>query len=178
MLNFKHHNLYFLLMLVSLSPEAGMLDNTYWFSIASERNLPPEVLYAVALKESRLTISPGNSAPYPWTLRTKSGSQRFKTINEAKKALIVALKINKPIQLDIGIMQINLHYHRNRVKSPEDLLDPITSIQIGADILVESILRHPNDLELGIGRYYARNEKKARAYGKDILRMSNLLQKL
>ena len=167
-----------LLTIACNSHATNFLKDSYWETIAVERNIDPAVLYSVALKEARLPTLKGDVRPYPWTIRSSLGGKRYDSYKEAKLALIKALLTSPPKTIDIGIMQVNWHYHNHRVKSALDLLDPKTAIKIGADILSEAIKSHPEDLAIGIGRYYSNNVDRARAYGKEVLRMANEINKL
>ena len=155
-----------------------LLKDSYWEDVARERGLDPAILYSVALKEARLPNHEGDARPYPWTLRSSNGGKRFNTYEEAKHALIQALLTDPPKNIDIGIMQINWHYHNHRVNSALDLLDPKTAIQVGADILIEAIQSRPGDLAIGIGRYYSSNDERARQYGEEVLRIANEINNL
>lgn len=167
------------LLTIACNSYAGnFLKDSYWESIAIERNLDPAILYSVALKEARLPTLKGDVIPYPWTVRSSLGGKRYDTYEDAKAALITALLTSPPKTIDIGIMQVNWHYHNHRVKSAFDLLDPKTAIKIGADILSEAINSQPGDLAIGIGRYYSNNPIRAKQYGEEIIRIANELNKL
>lgn len=162
----------------ALLQAGGILSGSIWEAVAESRIFTPEILYSVALKESRRLTGAGKAAPYPWTLRTKQGGKVYPDKSSAIQALKQALTDNTPRQLDIGLMQINLHYHQHRINRPEDLLDPAISIVIAADILEESIKLHPDDIALGIGRYYTSDSALARQYGADVLRIADQLSRL
>jgi hypothetical protein len=77
-----------------------------------------------------------------------------------------------PRAIDVGLMQINLHWHGDQVADPVQLLDACTNLEIAAEILVEAIRSVPGDLELGIGGYHHwKDPAIARAYGRRVLRM-------
>jgi hypothetical protein len=79
--------------------------------------------------------------------------------------------------IDVGLMQINLHWHGHRVGKPEQLLNPVTNLQIGALVLAEAIQSAPNDLVLGIGRYYSwQNTEAAVSYGRRVLAVANQIR--
>jgi soluble lytic murein transglycosylase-like protein len=80
--------------------------------------------------------------------------------------------------IDVGIMQINLHWHGHRVNDPAELLDPETNLLVGASVLATAIRSAPDDLALGIGRYHSWQEKRARDYGKRVLAIVHNLQGL
>lgn len=79
---------------------------------------------------------------------------------------------HRPQAIDVGLMQINLHWHGDKVADPVQLLDAHTNLEIAAEILAEAIQSAPGDLELGVGRYHHwKNAAIARAYGRRVLRM-------
>ena len=56
--------------------------------VADAYDLPPEVLYAVALTESaRQVDSTGNVRPWPWTLNVQGRGHFFDSRQEAEAAL-------------------------------------------------------------------------------------------
>lgn len=167
-----------LLTLYSSTSFAGVLSNTIWERVAKKSNIDPEILYSVSLKEARMLYTRDTVRPHPWTIRNAEGPQRYKSRIEAQIGLTKALKTDPYIKIDIGLMQINWHYHKHRVENPFDLLDPKRAVEIGAEILSEAINSKPGDLEYGIGSYYSNQEKRARSYGSDILRMAKELKKL
>lgn len=74
-------------------------------------------------------------------------------------------------------MQINLHWHGHRVDKPEQLLNPVTNLQIGAVLLAEAIQSAPNDLVLGIGRYHSwQNVDAAVTYGRRVLAVADQIR--
>jgi soluble lytic murein transglycosylase-like protein len=81
--------------------------------------------------------------------------------------------------VDVGLMQINVRWHGHRVNSPAQLLDPITNVQIGAELLATAIRSAPHDLALGIGRYYSWNdEKAAKAYGQSVMAIADRVKQV
>lgn len=75
-------------------------------------------------------------------------------------------------------MQVNTLWHSQRVRDPQDLLDPATNLRVAAVILAEAMKSTP-DLELGIGRYHHwTDETKSRAYAKRVIGVWHRLQKV
>ena len=147
---------------------ASVISQSAFADVAAEYELDPTLLYSIALAESARGRGDGNIAPWPWTLRVLSEPGIYaKNASEAKQELSRLLKSHKSI--DIGMMQINLRYHGHRVKAPEDLLDPQIALNVGAQILRETLDSAEGDLELGIGRYHSWEEDRARNYGARIL---------
>ena len=141
------------------------LDGTVFAQVGAEKNIDPVLLYAVALTESAYVPDPSvaGESPYPWTLRTPKKAIYLPSEDVAKRQLEKLLSYTQSI--DIGLMQINLRWHKSRVKNPEDLLDPLTNVRVGADILLENFSRYPNDLIEAIGRYHSSDLTKKQVYG-------------
>ncbi|MGL4900445.1 MAG: lytic transglycosylase domain-containing protein [Shewanella sp.] len=152
----------------------------YQWEIAAESvGIDPVMLYAVALTESASYRGLNMTSPWPYTIRNGSNATYASSKAEAEKLLHQAVQESEKHQLDIGLMQINLHWHGHRVNSATDLLDPVTNLTLGSHILAEAIKSSPDDLELGIGHYHSRNEKRARLYGQKVLSIyRNILHEL
>lgn len=151
---------------------SGFLDGTVWTDVARRHGLDPRLLYGVALQETRHRAGPHTSAPWPYTLRGPKGPQFHRSRQTAARALRQLMARHRPQAIDVGLMQINLHWHGDKVADPVQLLDAHTNLEIAAEILAEAIQSAPGDLELGVGRYHHwKNAAIARAYGRRVLRM-------
>lgn len=153
------------------------LRETRWTNIARRHGLDPYVLYAVALTESA-RISNDLAHPWAWALNRDGKSSYPESSLEALDQIRHQLKVGNR-NIDIGLMQVNLRWHRHRVEKLEDLLDPLNNIELGAQILQEAIATVPGDLVLGVGRYHAwSNPSEARKYGGRVLRLAARLREL
>jgi len=153
-----------------------LLRETAWWGVAGKRGLDPYILYAVALVESA-KVSKRIAKPWPWALNRQGRPFIPSSLAEAKDILGGALA--KGIRnIDVGLMQVNIHWQGHRVRQPEDLLDPETNLRVGADVLAESIGSAPGNLILGIGRYHAgfHNDARAYRYGRRVLAVSRRLR--
>lgn len=141
------------------------LSGTVFENVGLEKNIDPHLLYAVALAESAYSPvkNARGAAPYPWTLRLPNKPIYAPSKAHATEELFKVLKYTSSV--DVGLMQINWRWHKHRVKRPEDLLDPLTNVRIGADILLENIRRSPSDLVAALGRYHSHSVKKRNQYG-------------
>ena len=150
-------------------PEYGFVFN----SVGAKYDLDPLLLYAVAITESGIEIQQGKVSPWPFTFRAKDARYYADDLNEAKEALkLFQSKYGK--RVDVGMGQINLHWHSHRVPDVESLLDPETNLSIMAEILKET-LASSNDLLTGIGRYHSWTEERTQWYGSKIMKIySNL----
>ena len=157
-----------LLALSVTNAAAVELGGTQWESVARRHGLDPLALYAVALQETRRANETTGYAPWPWTIRSPEGP-RFFSDREAAAAKLDRLQARYR-NIDVGLMQVNLHWHDNRVPGPDHLLDARTNLALAADILAQVIRAAPGAPELGIGRYHHwRDERLARRYGRKVL---------
>lgn len=151
---------------------AAFLQGTVWARVAAHHGLDPVLLYSVALKETRHRAGVQVSAPWPFTLRGPQGSQFHPSRAAAAQALQRLMARHAPLAIDVGLMQINLRWHGDKVSDPAQLLDAQTNLEIAAAILVDAIHSAPGDLELGVGRYHHwKHDTIARAYGRSVLNM-------
>ncbi len=152
------------------------LQNTLWWQIAKHHQLDPYILYAVALVESAKDSAPNYVTPWPWAINKSGKSIIPVSHQEARTALNKALAEGGK-HIDVGLMQINLHWHGHRVDKPEQLLNPVTNLQIGALLLAEAIQSVPNNLALGIGRYHSwQNVDAAVTYGRKVLAVADQIR--
>lgn len=146
-------------------------------SIANEFGIKSELLLAIAFRESGKGLGSGTNAvtPWPYTLRTPEGGFYYENITEAEKALTIALD-RYGNKIDVGMFQISLAWHGDKVKTPYELLDPMINARIAADYLVTT-LKSTNDPYLGVGRYHQWKDKTAAiSYGKSVLSLAQKLQ--
>lgn len=111
-----------LLMLISILVMSHAQAETVWSKIGKEYSIDPVLLYAIALKETRMWNGKGGSTPWPWTLNAGKGIT-FKSRQAAAAGLTKAIKSGRK-NIDVGLMQINLIYNGHRANSPWALLDP------------------------------------------------------
>jgi hypothetical protein len=104
---------------------------------AAERSLriPQQLLGAVALAESgRWDEGRRVSNPWPWTV-TSGAHSRYLPTRRAAIAEVRRLKAAGVRNIDVGCMQINLHYHADAFDSLEATSDPATNVAYGAALL-------------------------------------------
>lgn len=163
-------------------PLSGVLAATPWATAAEAFGLEVELLYGVALAESRRVLDRHLSAPWPWTLNISGQGFYFDTRAEAEQALSKALTSSKG-NIDVGPMQINTRYHTWRVGDPLLLLDPEVNLRIGAAILAESLARD-SDPVIAVGLYHAGSittpgkRERAERYGSQVLAIVSALKGL
>ena len=57
--------------------------------------------------------------------------------------------------VDVGYMQVNVGFHKDKVANPSDLLDPSTNLRVAAEVLRQENLRAGGDIALTVGAYHA-----------------------
>jgi len=157
-------NLLFALLLPvsALHPPVHASVPVGYQQVADAYDLPPEVLYAVALTESaRQVDSTGNVRPWPWTLNVRGRGHFFASRREAEAALQDLLDQGRR-SIDIGIMQVNWRYHRQRLGSPRLALDPYHNLRVAAEILHDCHQRR-QDWWAAVGCYHAPNSPQRAA---------------
>lgn len=115
---------------------------------AKRYDVPLGVLYAVGLVESgsgrslhALAVNVEGVAHYPMT-----GAEALATVRRAQQAGIRLI--------DVGCMQINLHFHQGRFASLEDMFDPSRNVFYGAAYL-SALHKRTRDWTEAVARYHA-----------------------
>lgn len=145
------------------------LSGTMWDSAAEGTGINPELLYAIALQESRKLNRNGLAAPDPFVIRYGSHVERFSNYFSAKTYLDKL--ISKPDinlkRLDIGLMQMNAGWHSHRVEELGDFLVPGIAIHAAANLLAE-ISEHTKDPVSRLGRYHSYTPELTYKYGSSV----------
>jgi len=115
--------------------------------------VPPEILFAVALAESELLLTSNRVMPWPWTLNVEGEEERYRNRLETWEAISRHLAKGRR-SIDIGLMQVNWRWHRERLRDPWTALDPQFNLRAGASILHE-LYQEDGDWVTAIGRYHA-----------------------
>mgnify|MGYP000678158732 CR=1 FL=1 len=159
-----------------------------WVGISDDLGIPAKILYAVGLKESG-KYSKSKFTPHPWAIgigedpsvgQFEHVSLYPDTQEEAETVLNDLLDAGFK-NLGIGMMQISLIYHLDKVNKPTDLLNLKTNLNVSIQVIqdcqkrnstVEAVLScysfgegdDPN------GQIYASETMQyANTYGKDFV---------
>ncbi|QZD73256.1 lytic transglycosylase [Pseudomonas sp. 3-2] len=123
-------------LLTVLAVHADELPPPAYQLAAHDANIPPTVLFAIALQESGARLR-GRLLPWPWTLNIAGSPYRFATRQTACHALLQALAQYDAKRVDAGLGQINLGYHGQRFSSPCEALEPYRNLAVTAALLQE-----------------------------------------
>ena len=99
--------------------------------------IPKRLLAAISLVESsRWDARSGTSVAWPWTV-TAEGKGRFFPSKAAAIAAVRRLQAKGVTSIDVGCMQVNLHYHPTAFRSLDEAFDPERNVAYGARFLME-----------------------------------------
>lgn len=148
-------------------------------AIAVEAEIPSAILYGVALAESGQKLLSGKFRPWPWTLNVAGVPRRYATRLEAWKSLRYFLKQGIR-SIDVGLMQVNWRYHRDRLGTPWQALDPFHNVRAAAGILKHRYAETP-DWNRAVGRYHSPGDKpaqkkRAKRYAQRVMKLAQPLK--
>ena len=154
----------FLTIVTSAAAQAEEAVPPVYRWIAAEHEIPPQLFYAIALAESSKMIESINRRrPWPWTLNIAGNGLYFKSRWAAWRALDQSLLAGQD-SVDIGLMQVNWHYHRASLGSTWLALDPTHNLNVGADILKDCYEKR-RDWWASVGCYHAPSDQaRAKRY--------------
>ncbi len=154
-------------------PSDGPVDT--WVACAREvarqeraAGIPEHLLAAIALAESG-RWSPARKATiaWPWTV-TAEGRGHFLPTKQAALAAVRDLQSRGIRNVDVGCMQVNLHYHPNAFKTLEQALDPAANVAYAARFLA-SLYRETGSWHTAAGRYHSATPDLHHAYRRKVI---------
>jgi hypothetical protein len=122
--------------------ERSSLDNKDLCAAAvsaqeARSGIPKRLLTAISLVESsRWDAGSGKSVAWPWTV-TAEGKGRFFPTKAAAIAAVRRLQAQGVDSIDVGCMQVNLHYHPKAFTSLNEAFDPERNAAYGAKFLTD-----------------------------------------
>ena len=136
-------------------------------------DMPEGVVAAIMLAETgRWSKERKRSYPWPWTVT--SGSDAWFADSRAEAALIVRrLQAEGRRNIDVGCMQINLHWHPDAFRTIEEALDPVRNIAYGAAFLRE-LFDERGSWSRAVAAYHSRDPERGEAY---LARVESLQEK-
>ena len=142
------------IVVTSVTSHAEEVVPPAYRSIASQREIPAGLFYAVALAESgKLIDSVNRRRPWPWTLNIAGQGVYFNNRWQAWRALDQSLRAGQD-SVDIGLMQVNWRFHQRRLGNSWLALDPTHNLSVGAEILKDCYKRR-RDWWASVGCYHA-----------------------
>jgi hypothetical protein len=154
--------LFFIVCIGSVSAGSEKQEMIYKCSTLSrmieiEEGLPPMLLSAITFIES---------SDMPWVIGVKGLSHRFNTKKEALEK-IKELKAKRHKNFDIGCMQVNHHFHKDKFQSEDDMLNPIHNIRFAARFL-KQLKEESGSWEKAISYYNSRDLRYSKPYANKV----------
>lgn len=101
----------------------------------SAHRIPPKLLHAISLAESgRWDADRRENFAWPWTVTSGGEGQYYPTKKAAIRA-VRALQRKGVRNIDVGCMQVNLHYHPDAFRSLDEAFDPMANARYAAAFL-------------------------------------------
>ena len=126
-------------------------------------NLPKNILRAISLKETgRWHHKLKESMPWPWTVTSGGEGVFYNSKREALKA-VRELQYQGVTNIDVGCMQINLHYHPHAFNNLEDAFNPQLNAGYAGDFLTQLFEDH-GSWQRAIEHYHSNNKKRGKRY--------------
>jgi hypothetical protein len=151
-------------------PEAdpGLLCRQAIQAAEREHRLPAALLHAIARVESgRADPRTGKVTPWPWTVNAEGEGRYFDSKPEAIAA-VQALQARGVRYIDVGCLQVNLHYHGQAFASLEEAFDPPANARYAAQFLTR-LYQGPRNWEQAASRYHSSTPELADAYRLKVL---------
>jgi hypothetical protein len=127
-------------------------------------HLPPALLVSIARAESgRWIASLTDTRPWPWTIDA-DGSGLFL---DSKAAAIAWLRQQAPRHsfVDVGCMQVDLHYHPDAFATLDEALDPAANTDYAARLLVDLYRGEAGGRwDVAVGLYHSHTSLLAEEY--------------
>lgn len=122
--------------------------------VAQQTGVPLGVLYAVGLTETGTS-----SGMRPFALNIEGRTVQPESLSEA--LAIVRREKSRGAQLiDVGCMQINLHYHRQEFPTLEAMFEPAANVAYAARFL-KTLRRRHGSWSMAVARYHAGDANNA-----------------
>ncbi|NBB71984.1 MAG: transglycosylase SLT domain-containing protein [Alphaproteobacteria bacterium] len=134
---------------------------------ARHRRLPDGLLHAIALTESAYRPDGlRTTVPWPWTINSPKGSFYLASRREAV-AKVEELRALGVSNIDVGCMQVNLHYHPDAFRSLDDAFHPASNVGYAARFL-RDLDRDLPTLFDAVGRYHSGTPWRGQAYARKV----------
>ncbi len=131
--------------------------------------MPRHLLLAIAQVESGRWHGPSReNLAWPWTVMAE-GKGRFLPSKEAAIAEVRALQTRGVTNIDVGCMQINLHYHGDAFDSLAEAFDPPRNLAYAATFLSD-LRENTRSWTMAIGQYHSKTPALGSKYRRKVLK--------
>ncbi len=135
-----------------------------------EQRLPKRLLTAVSLTESgHWHKEKQEMIAWPWTVYAE-GRGRYLPSKSAAIEEVKSLQAKGVKNIDVGCMQVNLHYHPEAFEDLDAALDPRQNTQYAAKLL-KSLREESRSWNIAIAHYHSRTQKYNVPYRQKVLKI-------
>lgn len=137
--------------------------------VEQEKGIPRYLLKSISLAETgRWDRQKQANVAWPWTVTALGVGNYFQNKVEALKH-VRFLQANAITNIDVGCMQVNLHYHGDAFASLEDAMDPATNVNYAAKYL-KGMYQTARSWTKAAGFYHSKTPRYFQAYKLKILK--------
>jgi hypothetical protein len=141
-----------------------------------KHGIPTHLLRSVALTESgRWDDEAKRTVAWPWTINAEGVGHFFPT-KEAAIAAARKFQARGIKSIDVGCMQVNLHWHPNAFSSLEEAFDPETNVAYAANLLADLKTERKGWTE-AVGYYHSATPEFNQRYRAKVLKTWNDVQR-
>jgi hypothetical protein len=123
--------------------------------------IPEGLLKSIGFAESGRTVD-GRRVAWPWTVNAQGQGHYFASKEEAI-AFVEDLQAQGVSVIDVGCMQVNLHYHPRAFASLDEAFEPASNVAYAAKFL-RWLEDETDDWSMAAQYYHSRTPRLARAY--------------
>jgi|GEM_PF-2720252 len=139
-------------------------------------HIPAGLVQALALAESgRWLKEDQKTKPWPWTVTSGKDSFYLPTKNAAIDK-VRELKASGRTNIDVGCMQINLHYHPKAFTNLDEAFDPYTNVAYGTKFLKE-LRMQTRSWGKATAFYHSQDRARGNAYRSKVYKFWRNVQK-
>lgn len=147
----------------ALSQETRQICRNAINHVAVRKGVPAVLMRAIALTESgRWDDREGESVAWPWTVMAE-GNGQFLPSKAAAIAEVRALQARGVRNIDVGCMQINLHFHPDAFSNLDAAFDPVRNATYAAGFL-NRLKARTGGWWAAVGRYHSATPRLATYY--------------
>ena len=131
------------------------------------RQVPKHLMQAIAQVESgRWSKDSKANFAWPWTVYAEGRGRYYDTKDQALSA-VRALQARGVRNIDVGCMQVNLHFHGRAFSSLEEALDPIHNVAYATTFLVD-LRRTTRSWVKAVKHYHSKTRNLHKPYRKKV----------
>lgn len=145
-------------------------------SAEKREGIPANLLAAIALTESgRFDQETKENFAWPWTVTAQGKGRYFATEAEARAEVEILLSQGVR-NIDVGCMQINMHYHWDAFQTLDHAFDPAANAAYAAKFL-KSKFKDSRNWLTAAGQYHSHTPENFRPYRIKVLSYWNRLNR-